>query len=93
MSVPSTWLSWLISSNTTTSLPYIIHPCCKQKAGKLSKQNNFLPEDKLLRTSAQILIPIHPVLWTELLSNWSQQKSKTQGFTPLVQLVHSWYTS
>ena len=39
-------------SNTTTSLPYIIHLCCKQKAGKLSKQNNFLPEDKPLRTSA-----------------------------------------
>lgn len=67
--------SWLASSNTTTSLPYISHPCCKQKAGKLSKQNNFLPEDKLLRTSAQILIPIHPISWTELLSSWSQQKS------------------
>lgn len=85
--------SWLVSSNTTTSLPYIIHLCCKQKAGKLSKQNNFLPEDKPLRTSAQILIPIHPASWTELPSNWSQQKSITQGFTPLVQLVHSWYTS
>lgn len=38
--------------NTTDALPYRTDSCCKQNAGKPSKQDSFLAEDKLMRISA-----------------------------------------
>lgn len=77
-------------SNTATTL---YNSCCKQKAGTPSKQNNFLPEDKSTRTFAQLAIHIHSISWMGIPTQSATQEEQDTGFTLLIQLARSRYTS